>query len=155
MHRLLTLAVIALTALSQTVYAKEGDGLDLSGLKWRNLGPAFAHCLLALDSACRGLGKLEVDETRLNAELDKAWEVLAEAIQTVMRRYNVPEPYEKLKALTRGRSEIDAATLRDFVTALPIPKAAQDSLAALTPQTYTGNAAASVRMFLQERHQHH
>ena len=121
----------------------------------RNLGPAFAHCLLALDSACRGLGKLEVDETRLNAELDKAWEVLAGAIQTVMRRYNVPEPYEKLKALTRGCSEIDAATLRDFVTALPIPKAAQDSLAALTPQTYTGNAAASVRMFLQERHQHH
>ena len=121
----------------------------------RNLGPAFAHCLLALDSACRGLGKLEVDETRLNAELDKAWEVLAEAIQTVMRRYNVPEPYEKLKALTRGCSEIDAATLRDFVTALPIPKAAQNSLAALTPQTYTGNAAASVRMFLQERHQHH
>ena len=72
-----------------------------------------------------------------------------------MRRDNVPEPYEKLKALTRGCSEIDAATLRDFVTALPIPKAAQDSLAAFTPQTYTGNAAASVRMFLQERHQHH
>jgi adenylosuccinate lyase len=121
----------------------------------RNLGPAFAHCLLALDSACRGLGKLEVDETRLNAELDKTWEVLAEAIQTVMRRYDVPEPYEKLKALTRGCSEIDAATLRDFVTALPIPKAAQNSLAALTPQTYTGNAAASVRMFLKGRHKHH
>jgi len=121
----------------------------------RNLGPAFAHCLLALDAACRGLGKLEVDQKRLSAELDQAWEVLAEAIQTVMRRYDVPEPYEKLKALTRGRSEIGADTLRDFVTALPIPKAAQDSLAALTPQTYTGNAAATVRMFLKGRHKRH
>ena len=113
----------------------------------RNLGPAFAHCLMALDAACRGLGKLEIDSARLDAELDRAWEVLAEAIQTVMRRYDVPEPYEKLKALTRGRAEIDADTLRDFVKALPIPKAAQDDLAALTPQSYTGNAETAVRIF--------
>ena len=121
----------------------------------RNLGPAFAHCLIALDAACRGLGKLEVDQTRLSAELDQAWEVLAEAIQTVMRRYDVPEPYEKLKSLTRGRSEIDAATLKDFVATLPIPKTARDSLATLTPQTYIGNAAATVRMFLKGRSQAH
>ena len=70
----------------------------------RNLGPAFAHCLLAIQSTSRGLGKLEIDADRLDAELDQAWEVLAEAIQTVMRRYDVPEPYEKLKALTRGNA---------------------------------------------------
>ena len=118
----------------------------------RNLGPAFAHCLMALDSACRGLGKLEIDSARLDAELDHAWEVLAEAIQTVMRRYDVSEPYEKLKALTRGRTEIDAGILRDFVKALPIPTAVQNDLAALTPQTYTGNAEATVRAFLKGRH---
>ncbi len=117
----------------------------------RNLGPAFAHCLMALDAACRGLGKLEIDSARLDAELDRAWEVLAEAIQTVMRRYDVPEPYEKLKALTRGRTQIDADILRDFVKALPIPTAAQEELAALTPQTYTGNAEATVRAFLKGR----
>ena len=102
--------------------------------------------------ATSGLGKLEIDSARLDAELDRAWEVLAEAIQTVMRRYDVPEPYEKLKALTRGRTQIDADILRDFVKALPIPTAAQEELAALTPQTYTGNAEATVRAFLKGRH---
>ena len=117
----------------------------------RNLGPAFAHCLIALDAAHRGLAKLEIDRDKLHAELDQAWEVLAEAIQTVMRRYDVPEPYEKLKALTRGRAAMDAQTLRDFVNSLPIPKEAQESLAALTPQAYIGNAADTVRTFLKAR----
>ncbi|HJP07702.1 MAG TPA: adenylosuccinate lyase [Arenicellales bacterium] len=117
----------------------------------RNLGPALAHCLLALESTCRGLGKLDVDSARLQADLDKAWEVLAEAIQTVMRRYEVPEPYEKLKALTRGQQAMDAQTLRDFVEQLPIPAEARDYLANLTPATYTGNAAAAAQAFLQRR----
>ena len=121
----------------------------------RNLGPAFAHCLIALDAAHRGLGKLEIDGDKLHAELDQAWEVLAEAIQTVMRRYDVPEPYEKLKALTRGRAAMDAQTLRDFVNTLPIPKDAQESLAALTPQAYIGNAAETVRIFLKGRRERH
>ncbi len=117
----------------------------------RNLGPAFAHCLIALDAAHRGLGKLQIDKDKLHAELDQAWEVLAEAIQTVMRRYDVPEPYEKLKALTRGRAAMDGQTLRDFVNSLPIPKESQESLAALTPQAYIGNAGETVRIFLKGR----
>tara|TARA_B100000676_G_C17926425_1_gene758379 strand:- start:259 stop:1116 length:858 start_codon:yes stop_codon:yes gene_type:complete len=121
----------------------------------RNLGPAFAHCLMALDAAHRGLGKIEIDKEKLHTELDQAWEVLAEAIQTVLRRYDVPEPYEKLKALTRGRAEMDPQTLRDFVKTLPIPKDAQESLAALTPQAYIGNAAETVRIFLKGRPERH
>ena len=115
----------------------------------RNLGPAFAHCLLALESTLKGLGKLEVDSGRLQADLDTSWEVLAEAIQTVMRRYQVPKPYEKLKALTRGRQAMDPTTLRGFIEQLPIPKEARERLVQLTPATYTGNAAEAAAAFLQ------
>ncbi len=117
----------------------------------RNLGPAFAHCLLAIESTLRGLNKLEVNKIRLEHELDQSWAVLAEAIQTVMRRYDVPEPYEKLKNLTRGRAKIDAKTLQEFVANLPIPEDAQHYLANLTPSTYLGNAESMTIDFLKRR----
>ena len=87
---------------------------------------------------------MECDTDRLTADLDRNWEVLAEAIQTVMRRYGVPEPYEKLKELTRGKV-IDRATLADFIRTLPIPEPAKNALLALTPQTYLGNAVEQAR----------
>jgi len=114
----------------------------------RNLGPALGHSVLAFDATEKGLGKLEIDRDRLEADLEQSWEVLAEAIQTVMRRYQVAEPYEKLKALTRGQSGIDAAALRQFIDQLPIPDDARERLAQLTPATYTGNAREATVAFL-------
>lgn len=110
----------------------------------RNVGSALAYSLLGWDSLQRGLGKLELAPGQLAADLDANQEVLAEAIQTVMRRYGVAEPYEKLKALTRGQ-RISAAQLRDFVSALEIPAEERTRLAALTPGTYTGNASTQAR----------
>jgi adenylosuccinate lyase len=110
----------------------------------RNAGVALGHALLAWDACLRGLRKLEVQHARLAADLDANPEVLAEAIQTVMRRYGVENPYEQLKALTRGRA-IDAATLAEFVSRLPIPDAARRELAALTPAAYIGKAAELAR----------
>ncbi|HYM47942.1 MAG TPA: adenylosuccinate lyase, partial [Burkholderiaceae bacterium] len=107
----------------------------------RNLGVGFGYCLLAYDSCLRGLAKLEVDAAKLAADLDDNWEVLAEPIQTVMRRYGVPEPYEKLKELTRGKQGITKESLHAFIRNLPIPDAARTHLLALTPATYLGNAA--------------
>ena len=92
----------------------------------------------------KGLAKLEPDPLRMEEDLSAAWEVLAEAVQTVMRRYGVPEPYEKLKALTRGKG-IDRDTLLRFVETLDIPDDAKQRLRALTPAGYTGNAAAQAR----------
>tara|TARA_B100000497_G_scaffold19039_1_gene22558 strand:- start:193 stop:1506 length:1314 start_codon:yes stop_codon:yes gene_type:complete len=105
----------------------------------RNMGVAVGYSLLALQSLQKGMSKLEVASAPMLADLDVAWEVLGEAVQTVMRRYGVPEPYEKLKALTRGR-RLDANALREFIQSLDIPDDAKDRLAALTPQTYTGYA---------------
>jgi adenylosuccinate lyase len=110
----------------------------------RNLGVAFGHCAVAYDACLRGIDKLEVDAGAIAADLDGAWEVLAEAVQTVMRRYGVPEPYEKLKDLTRGRG-IDEARLREFVAALPLPEDARRRLLELTPSAYTGKAAELAR----------
>jgi adenylosuccinate lyase len=110
----------------------------------RNVGVAFGHCLLAYDACLRGLGKLEVDALRLAEDLAQAWEVLAEPIQTVMRRYGVPNPYEQLKDLTRGTG-IDRDTLLAFVERLPIPADAKERLKALTPQSYIGCAAQLAR----------
>jgi adenylosuccinate lyase len=107
----------------------------------RNMGVALGHCSLAYQSCLRGLGKLEIDQARLADDLAANPEVLAEAIQTVMRRHGIENPYEQLKALTRGRS-IDAAALADFVATLAIPDEARSRLQSLTPQTYTGLAAA-------------
>ena len=110
----------------------------------RNLGVAFGHCLLAYEACLRGLGKIEVDGEALADDLEQCWEVLAEPVQTVMRRYGVEQPYEKLKELTRGRS-ITRETLHAFVAALPIPVPARDELLELTPATYLGLAAELAR----------
>jgi adenylosuccinate lyase len=107
----------------------------------RNLGPAIGHALLAWKSCLRGLDKLEVNAERLAQDLDANWEVLAEPIQTVMRRYGVPNAYEKLKDLTRGKG-IDRAALQAFVQTLEIPAEARARLLALTPASYTGKAEA-------------
>ncbi|KAA3631770.1 MAG: adenylosuccinate lyase [Proteobacteria bacterium] len=105
----------------------------------RNLGIAFGYSVLACESTIKGLGKLEVNTRRLAKDLEQAWEVLAEAIQTVMRRYAVEQPYEKLKELTRGR-DMDRETIRQFVAGLDIPEHARQALLDLTPATYVGNA---------------
>ncbi len=107
----------------------------------RVLGVGIAHSLIAYQSLLKGIHKLEVNRPRIAEDLDNAWEVLAEPIQTVMRRYCVPEPYEKLKALTRGKG-IDKESLQAFVQTLEIPEAEKRRLMALTPATYTGNAEA-------------
>jgi adenylosuccinate lyase len=110
----------------------------------RNLGVAFGYSLIAYASCLRGLDKLEVNHAALAADLDDAWEVLAEPVQTVMRRYGVPEPYEKLKALTRGKG-ITREALHEFVRGLPLPAEACDALLALTPASYVGKAAELAR----------
>jgi adenylosuccinate lyase len=106
----------------------------------RNAGVALGHTLLAYGACLRGLGKLEADPGRMAADLDANWEVLAEAVQQVMRRHAVPEAYEKLKALTRGK-RLDRRQLAAFLQSLPIPAAARKRLLALTPARYTGLAA--------------
>jgi len=106
----------------------------------RALGTAFGHTLIALDALARGIGKLNVDGARLAADLDASWEVLAEAVQTVMRRHGLPEPYEQLKALTRGE-RITREALRTFIEGLALPTDAKQRLLALTPASYTGLAA--------------
>ncbi|MBS7456306.1 adenylosuccinate lyase [Coralloluteibacterium stylophorae] len=106
----------------------------------RALGTAFAHTLIAVDALERGLGKLSTNEARLAEDLDASWEVLAEPIQTVMRRHGLPEPYEQLKALTRGQG-MTRETIRAFVQGLDLPQAEKDALLALTPARYTGLAA--------------
>ncbi|MBW2231041.1 MAG: adenylosuccinate lyase [Deltaproteobacteria bacterium] len=106
----------------------------------RNLGVGVGHSLVAYQSLLKGLSKLEVDDARIDADLDDHWAVLAEAIQTVMRRHGIDEPYEKLKRLTRGKA-IDAQTLADFVATLDLPEAVRAELAALTPGRYLGNAS--------------
>jgi adenylosuccinate lyase len=105
----------------------------------RNLGVAFGHCLLGYEACLRGLGRIEVDAQALAADLDASWEVLAEAVQTVMRRHGAELPYEKLKELTRGR-DVTRESLHRFIAGLPIPEEARRQLLALTPATYIGLA---------------
>jgi adenylosuccinate lyase len=107
----------------------------------RNMGVAFGYTLLAYDGLARGLAKLEVDEAALAADLDAAWEVMAEPIQTVMRRYGAANPYERLKALTRGRAITREAMLAFIDTLAEVPAAERERLKALTPASYTGLAA--------------
>jgi adenylosuccinate lyase len=110
----------------------------------RNIGVALAHADIAIQSVGRGLARLEVDRGRLAADLDANWELLAEPIQTVMRRHAVPDAYEQLKALTRGK-RVDAAAVAAFVAGLPIPEAEKRRLLELTPATYLGIAARLAR----------
>ena len=106
----------------------------------RNIGVGLGYALLAYDSCLRGLNKLEVNPQRLEADLDANWEVLAEPVQTVMRRYGIANPYEQLKELTRGKG-ISKEALREFITGLAIPQEAKDLLLAMTPANSTGIAA--------------
>ena len=110
----------------------------------RNMGVGFAHTLIALEAALKGLGKLALNRESLEADLAANPEVLAEPIQTVMRRHGIEKPYEKLKELTRGQ-RIDTATLRSFIDALEIPEDAKGRLLALSPRDYTGYAEALAR----------
>jgi len=106
----------------------------------RNMGVAFGYTLLAFDSSLRGLNKLEANPQRLAEDLDDAWEVLAEPVQTVMRRFGVPNPYEQLKELTRGKG-IEKDALRQFIAKLPLPEVDRQRLLDMTPASYIGKAA--------------
>jgi adenylosuccinate lyase len=106
----------------------------------RNIGVGFGYALLAYDSCLRGLNKLEVNAARLAEDLDASWEVLAEPVQTVMRRYGIANPYEQLKELTRGKG-ITREAIQGFIAGLAIPQEAKDLLLSMTPANYTGLAA--------------
>ncbi|MGB2181533.1 MAG: adenylosuccinate lyase, partial [Pseudomonadales bacterium] len=110
----------------------------------RNLGVGLAHSMIAYQATLKGISKLEINSQRLAEDLDNAWEVLAEPIQTVMRRYGIEKPYEKLKELTRGK-DIDAATIAAFIDGLDMPQEAKDSLKALSPASYIGNAVEQAK----------
>jgi len=111
----------------------------------RNIGVGFGYTMLACAATLKGISKLAVNEPALAADLDSNWAVLGEAIQTVMRRYDIPEPYEKLKALTRGKDGIDQAALKEFVENLEVPNSVKQELQKLTPGSYTGLAAKLAR----------
>ena len=138
--------------LANALFAHLGSKLPVS--RWqrdltdstvlRNLGVGVAHALIAYQSTLKGIGKLEVAEQALAADLDNNWEVMAEPIQTVMRRYGVEKPYEKLKELTRGK-RVDQATMIAFVDTLAIPDDAKARLKAMTPASYIGNAVQQAK----------
>src|SRR5690606_40576908 len=110
----------------------------------RNLGVGAAHALIAYQSAVKGIGKLEADSWRMGQDLDHNWEVLGEAIQTVMRRYGLPEPYEQLKRLTRGQ-KVGRDAIRAFVSELDLPDAEKQRLLKMTPASYIGNAVQQAK----------
>ncbi len=138
--------------LANAVFGHLGEKLPIS--RWqrdltdstvlRNLGVGIAYALIAYESCLKGLGKLECHDEALRADLDRAWEVLGEAVQTVMRRYGIENPYERLKALTRGQA-IDADRLHAFIVDLEIPTEARERLLSLIPADYTGLAAEFAR----------
>ncbi len=115
----------------------------------RNIGVALGYMLIAYQATLKGLAKLELNHQKINEELEQAWEVLAEALQTVMRRYGVPKPYEKLKELTRGKT-IDEKMLHDFILELPLPDNVKHELSLLKPKNYIGKAAVLAKMVLRE-----
>jgi adenylosuccinate lyase len=138
--------------LANAVFRHLGEKLPIS--RWqrdltdstvlRNIGVGVGHSLIAYRSLLKGLGKLDLDRERLRQDLDANWEVLGEAIQTVMRRYGIEQPYERLKALTRGR-RVDQAAMRDFIAGLELPEAVKQELSKMTPWSYIGNAAEQAR----------
>jgi adenylosuccinate lyase len=110
----------------------------------RNMGVGFGYCAIAYTSVIKGMSKLEINEEKLATDLNNSWEVLAEPIQTIMRRYGVEEPYEKLKALTRGQ-KITPEILSNFVETLSIPESAKEDIRGMTPASYIGNAIDQAR----------
>lgn len=115
----------------------------------RNLGVGIAHSMIAYQATLKGISKLEINETAIAADLDNNWEVLAEAVQTVMRRHGIEKPYEKLKELTRG-NKLNAEGMREFIAKQDLPEAAKAYLSNLTPATYIGNAAAQAKRIKEE-----
>ena len=130
-------AVMGFMARKLAISRMQRDLTDSTTL--RNMGVGFGYTLIAIRSTVKGLGKLELNKERLADDLDHNWEVLAEPIQTVMRKVGMDHPYERLKELTRGR-RVNAEIMRDFVKALPLPKADKERLMKLTPSTYIGIA---------------
>ena len=138
--------------LANAIFAHLAQKLPVSRLQrdltdstvLRNLGVGLAHSVIAYHSTLRGISKLEVDQARLLAILDLNWEVLAEPIQTVMRRYGIEKPYEKLKELTRGQ-RVDAKAMKAFIESLEIPDAEKQRLIKMTPATYIGNATEQAK----------
>ncbi len=115
----------------------------------RNLGVGIAHSMIAYQATLKGISKLEINEAAIAADLDNNWEVLAEAVQTVMRRHGIEKPYEKLKELTRG-NKLNAEGMREFIAKQDLPEDAKTYLANLTPATYIGNAAAQAKRIKEE-----
>jgi len=110
----------------------------------RNVGVAIGHCALSYGSLRVGLGKIELDAVRVAEDLDRAWEVLGEAVQTVMRAHGIPDAYDRLKSFTRGRP-IDKQAMREFIASLDLPEAEKERLLGLEPATYLGLAPALAR----------
>ena len=135
-------AVLAHLAQKLPVSRWQRDLTDSTVL--RNMGVGIGYSVIAYQAAMKGISKLEVNEARLAADLDNAYEVLAEPIQTVMRRYAIEQPYEKLKAFTRGKA-ITKDMMIEFVDSLELPQAEKDALKAMTPASYVGNAAAQAK----------
>ena len=136
-------AVMGFMARKLAVSRMQRDLTDSTTL--RNMGVGFGYTLIAIRSTLKGLGKLELNEARLAEDLDRNWEVLAEPIQTVMRKVGMDHPYERLKELTRGR-RVTPEIMQDFVKALPLPKEDKARLLKLTPATYVGLAAKLARL---------
>jgi adenylosuccinate lyase len=140
----LGLANAILTHLSQKLPISRWQRDLTDSTVLRNLGVGLAHSLIAYQATLKGLKKLEVNPSKLLGDLDAAWEIMAEPIQTVMRRYNIEGAYEKLKELTRG-NDMSRETIQHFVEGLDIPQAAKQGLLDLTPASYIGNAAAQAK----------
>jgi adenylosuccinate lyase len=138
------LANAVLTHLSQKLPISRWQRDLTDSTVLRNMGVGLGYALLGYDSLLKGLDKLEINEAALAADLDAAWEVLAEPIQTVMRRYALPNPYERLKELTRGKA-ITRESIQDFIRGLELPEAEKARLLALTPGGYTGTAESLAR----------
>ncbi|MCV2351349.1 adenylosuccinate lyase [Paucibacter sp. Y2R2-4] len=138
------LANALLTHLSQKLPISRWQRDLTDSTVLRNMGVAIGYAVLGYESLLKGLDKLEINEAALAADLDAAWEVLAEPIQTVMRRFGLPNPYERLKELTRGKA-ITAEGVRAFISGLEIPEAEKAHLLAMTPGSYTGKAAELAR----------
>ena len=136
-------AVLGFMARKLAISRMQRDLTDSTTL--RNMGVGFGYTLIAIRSTQKGLGKLELNEARLAEDLDHNWEVLAEPVQTVMRKVGMDRPYERLKELTRGR-RVNAEIMRDFIAALPLPKEDRSRLLKLTPATYIGLAAKLARL---------
>jgi adenylosuccinate lyase len=137
----LGLANAMLTHLSQKLPISRWQRDLTDSTVLRNMGVGLGYTLLAYDSLARGLGKLEINPGALDADLDSAWEVLAEPIQTVMRRYGLPNPYERLKELTRGKT-INRESIQAFIATLELPEDEKARLMAMTPGNYIGKAEA-------------